>query len=166
MGPGQFTSFPPRLWAVDIVTGNGRPTATCRVCGPLADSHPPRTTLRGTVLRHLARHARSDLTPAHLRTCQCGRRGCPWHRPHHGCHGPIVLALTRSSDSRTWQLADACHRCCTTMPATATVLEPPPARRHTAHQGSCHSTQHTHEDNSHDADEEYALVWETPETCW
>jgi hypothetical protein len=128
MGPGRFTTYPPRVWTVDIVTGSGRPAATCRLCGPLEHADTAGGMLHGTVLRHLARHARSDLTPTHLRTCQCGRRGCPWHPRRCRCSGPVQLALTRTS-VRSWRLTDSCSRCSSVTPHTAAVPEPAPPGR-------------------------------------
>ena len=121
MGPGRFTHLPPRIWTVSIRACHGATIAECRTCGPVEDSpaHDPR--LRHVALGHLARHARCDLTPAHLRTCQCGRRGCPWHRRRRGCSGPVLLALTLDTPSRTWRLTDLCHRCYQAIPGTVTV---------------------------------------------
>ena len=119
MAPGRYTHLPPRIWTVSIRNHHGAANAECRTCGPVrsADGLPPRRA----ALRHLARHARSDLTPAHLRTCQCARHGCPWHRRHRGCSGPILLALTLDPTSRTWRLADVCHQCYQATPGTAVV---------------------------------------------
>jgi hypothetical protein len=98
---GRFTAVPPRVWTVCIARRSGQPAALCHTCGQLERTTRQHRELRGVALRHLAWHARSDLTPAHLRTCQCAGRGCAWHRRHRGCCGPITLALTRSPDLRT-----------------------------------------------------------------
>ncbi len=66
---------------------------------------------RSELLAHLARHARRDPIPAHLRTCQCHERGCHWHPRHRGCTGPIRLLLAREQGGRLWRLADACTAC-------------------------------------------------------
>jgi hypothetical protein len=128
MGPGRLATYPQRLWTVDIRTDPGPPAAVCRTCGPLNPGHRPPGTLRTIALRHLAAHARRDVTPPHLRTCQCGQNGCRWHSRHRGCAGPIQLALTRNATSRTWQLTDTCRQCCLTIPDTAAIPEhsPPP----------------------------------------
>jgi hypothetical protein len=172
MGPGRLITFPPRIWAVDIDMRRGAPTAVCRACGPLTGSRSAQRTLRAGVLHHLAQHARRDLTPAHLRTCQCGRRGCPWHRKHHGCSGPVVLTLTRSANSRTWQLADACRQCCAAMPGTAAVPEPLPGTMIAPSEPPSHTPQapspssdngtlpHLYEDSDH------VQVWDTSGTWW
>ena len=127
MGPGRLATYPQRLWTVDIRTDPGPPAAVCRTCGPLNPDHWSPRTPHTTALRHLAAHARRDITPPHLRTCQCGRNGCRWHPRHRGCAGPVQLALTRSTTSRTWRLTDTCRQCCLTIPATAAVpqLSPP-----------------------------------------
>lgn len=119
MAPGRYTHLPPRIWTVSIRNHQGAACAECRTCGPVrsADGLPPRRA----ALRHLARHARSDLTPTHLRTCQCARHGCPWHRRHRGCSGPILLALALDPASRAWRLADVCHQCYQATPGTAVV---------------------------------------------
>lgn len=128
MGPGRLATYPQRLWTVDIRTVPGPPAAVCRTCGPLDPDRPPHTTPRAAVLRHLAAHARRDVTPPHLRTCQCGRNGCHWHPRHRGCAGPVQLALTRNTSSHTWQLADTCRQCCLATPGTAAVPELSPPR--------------------------------------
>ena len=127
MGHGRPTPYPPRIWTVDIRTRNGTPAAECRTCGQVRDHGGGTTTVRRTVISHLAGHARRDLTPDHLRTCQCGHRGCPWHRPHRGCSGSIRLALTVDAASRRWRLADLCHQCCQATAGTTSVPHPPPS---------------------------------------
>ena len=130
-----------------------------------------RQSLRAGVLSHLACHARRDVTPPHLRTCQCGKSGCPWHRRHRGCAGPIVLSLTHGAHSPTWQLADTCHQCCAAMPSTAAVPEPPaqtasapraPAAsvRETPWTGRCGTWSVPYEDGDD------IQVWETTDATW
>lgn len=119
MEPGRPVSLPQRIWTVDIRTRFGSSAAVCDTCGPL--QHSPDRALRTAVLRHLARHAHRDVTPQHLRTCQCGRRGCPWHRRHRGCTGVILLAVTCEEASRSWRLADVCRQCVTATAHTAPV---------------------------------------------
>lgn len=124
MRPDRLIRYPPRLWKVDVVSIGDRLWTVCRTCGPVDAAGTPQQSLRASVLGHLARHARRDLTPGHLRTCQCGRSGCLWHRRHRGCAGVVVLALTHRARSPTWQLADTCSDCCAAMPSTAAVPEP------------------------------------------
>lgn len=131
MGPGRLTSFPPRIWTVDIRTRSGAPFAECRTCGPVPGHGTQSSAVRRAVITHLADHARRDVTPSHLRTCQCGHRGCPWHRPHRGCTGPVRLALTYDAASRWWRLTDLCHQCCQATVATTSVPHVPvPAGEH------------------------------------
>jgi hypothetical protein len=120
MRPGRLTSALQHTWTVDIRTGSGTPVVVCRICGPVARS----AQARAEVLRHLARHAQRDVLPGHLRTCQCGRRGCPWHPRRRACSGPIRLALTCEANARTWRLTDTCSQCCSAIPGTAAVPEP------------------------------------------
>lgn len=85
-----------------------------RLTGPAA---------RSEILAHLASHARRDLLPAHLRTCQCHERGCGWHPRHRGCHGPIRLLLARDHGGRAWRLTDACTACAAATSQAAVVPE-------------------------------------------
>lgn len=85
---------------------------------------------RSAALTHLARHARADALPGHLRTCQCRTRGCRWHPRHRGCAGPVLLALTCDRSGRPWRLADACAACAAAMSRTAVV---PPTLLGTGH---------------------------------
>jgi hypothetical protein len=121
MGPGRLTPYPPRIWTVDIRTHGGAVTAECRACGPVREHGTQPHAVRRNVISHLARHARRDLTPAHFRTCQCGRSGCPWHRRHRDCTGPVRLALTFDAASYAWRLADLCHQCCQATKGTTLV---------------------------------------------
>jgi hypothetical protein len=151
MEPGRAVSLPQRIWTVDICTRFAAPAAVCHTCGPLPRS--PDRALRTAVLRHLARHARRDVTPPHLRTCQCGRRGCPWHGRTRGCSGPILLALVRSPSAGTWRLADLCHQCAVTTPHTAPVPHhtPPAAASHSLPSATSRA----------DAEDEQLAVWES-----
>lgn len=119
MGPGSLGFLPPRTWTVEIHSRHGGPVAICRACGPVARG----PHLRTGVLHHLARHARREALPGHLRTCQCGRRGCPWHPRRRPCSGPVALALTCGTNCRAWRLTDACAQCRAAMPHTAPVPE-------------------------------------------
>jgi hypothetical protein len=137
MEPGRPVSLPQRIWTVDIAARFGASGAACDTCGPLR--HPPNQALRDTALHHLALHALRDVTPPHLRTCQCGRHGCPWHRRHRGCAGPIHLSLTRKNSPHSWRLADMCEQCATATPHTAAVpqllpssADAPPATPHSS----------------------------------
>lgn len=121
MGPGRLMPYPPRIWTVDIRTRNGTPAAECRTCGAVREHGTEPGSVRRNVISHLAAHARRDLTPPHLRTCQCGHQGCPWHRPHRGCTGSIRLALTVDAASHSWRLADLCHQCCQATTGTTSV---------------------------------------------
>lgn len=153
MESGRPDSLPQRIWTVDIRTCSGTSAAACNTCGPL--QYYPDRGLRTVVLSHLARHARRDVTPQHLRTCQCGRRGCPWHSRTRGCSGPILLALARSPGAGTWRLTDLCHQCCITTPHTAPVPHhAPPANADRSRPAAAPPD---------DADEEQPLVWEN--TC-
>lgn len=125
MRPGSLASFPPRIWTVGIRTRGEAPSVECRTCGPVRDRGSERSSVRRMVISHLAAHARRDLTPAHLRMCQCGRCGCPWHRRHRGCAGPIRLALTYEASARAWRLTDLCRQCCQATARTTTVPHPP-----------------------------------------
>jgi hypothetical protein len=85
------------------------------------------TAARSAALSHLARHARRDWLPQHLRTCRCRERGCNWHRRHRGCHGPVRLALTVDRGGSRWRLADVCTACAAA--TTHTTVVPESARR-------------------------------------
>lgn len=160
MRPDRLIPYPPRLWKVDIVRSSDRPLAVCRTCGPLDAALAPDQPLQSAVLRHLARHARKDVTPPHLRTCQCGRSGCPWHRRHRGCTGEVVLALTHRPRSPAWQLADACRRCCAATPGTAAVplMRAAMASRCSAMADGAGATPFEDGDDSQ--------VWESHEAFW
>lgn len=97
-----------RTWIVELRPDRDGSVLHCPQCPPGA---PP---VRGTApqaLSHLARHARHDALPRHLRTCQCHPRGCRWHPRHRGCSGPVLLVLTREDGGRLWRLADICAAC-------------------------------------------------------
>ncbi|MGW9031158.1 hypothetical protein ACWGQ5_45380 [Streptomyces sp. NPDC055722] len=100
----------PRIWTVELRPRADGPRVVCRHCTVRT---PPvtATSARSAALEHLACHARTDVLPGHLRTCQCRERGCLWHPRHRGCAGPVLLALTRDRSGRTWRLADACAAC-------------------------------------------------------
>ncbi|MFC4469331.1 hypothetical protein ACFPH6_33270 [Streptomyces xiangluensis] len=113
-----------RTWTVELRPQPGGPALACPRCTP--HHHPVQAaSARSAALTHLARHARTDTLPGHLRTCQCRARGCHWHPRHRGCAGPVLLALTRDRSGRTWRLADACAACAAAMSHTAVV---PPTR--------------------------------------
>ncbi|MET7988721.1 hypothetical protein [Streptomyces sp. NPDC005281] len=76
---------------------------------------------RSAALAHLARHARADALPTHLRSCQCRAQGCSWHLRHRGCAGPVLLALTRDRSGRAWRLSDTCAACAAATSHTAVV---------------------------------------------
>lgn len=110
-----------RIWTVELRPQAGGlllacPHPRCAAATPLSAS-----SARSAALTHLARHARTDVLPSHLRTCQCQARGCAWHRRHRGCAGPVLLALTRDRSGRTWRLADTCSACAAAMSHTAVV---------------------------------------------
>lgn len=111
----------PRTWTVEILPASGSLAASCAQCGPLPAT---RHALHGVILSHLAQHARRDHCPAHLRTCQCGERGCTWHRRHRGCDGGLLLVLSRDKQGRRWRLADVCQACAAVIEHAAEVLEP------------------------------------------
>ncbi|SEG85308.1 hypothetical protein SAMN05216223_11632 [Actinacidiphila yanglinensis] len=152
MEPGPAVSLPQRIWTVAITTRFGASGASCGACGPL--QHLPDQALRTTALHHLALHARSDVTPPHLRVCQCGHRGCPWHGRHRGCAGPVLLTLTCTPTVGTWRLADLCHQCALTTPHTT------PVPHHTPAVAASHSRRPTTAPTM-DTDEEQPVVWET-----
>lgn len=109
-----------RIWTVELRPQPGGPALTCPRC--TLPGHPVQAaSARSAALTHLARHARTDSLPGHLRTCQCRARGCQWHPRHRGCAGPVLLALTRDRSGRTWRLADACTACAGATSHTAVV---------------------------------------------
>jgi hypothetical protein len=95
-----------RIWTVHLRPQTGGPALTCPRCAHSAVL--PAASARSAALTHLARHARADTLPGHLRTCQCRALGCHWHPRHRGCAGPVLLALTCDRSGRAWRLADAC----------------------------------------------------------
>jgi hypothetical protein len=109
-----------RIWTVELRPQAGGPTLVCPSCtahtSPLAAS-----SARSAALAHLACHARADVLPVYLRSCQCRAQGCAWHPRHRGCDGPVRLALTRDRGGRTWRLADACTACAGATSHTAVV---------------------------------------------
>lgn len=150
MEPGLAASLPQRIWTVAIATRSGTSGAACGTCGPISSAGP---ALRSAALHHLALHALRDVTPPHLRVCQCGRRGCPWHGRHRGCAGPVLLTITCTPTAGTWRLADLCRQCAITTPHTAAVPQhaPTPGRNRAA------------ADRTAEEDEEQSPAWET--TC-
>ncbi|MGW0633495.1 hypothetical protein [Streptomyces sp. NPDC002758] len=109
-----------RIWTVELRPRAGGPSLVCQHCTVRT---PPvtATSARSAALEHLACHARTDVLPGYLRTCQCRERGCLWHPRHRGCAGPVLLALTRDRSGRTWRLADACAACVAATSHTAAV---------------------------------------------
>lgn len=110
-----------RIWTVELRPQTGGPLLACPHPRCAAATPLSASSARSAALTHLARHARADVLPSHLRTCQCRARGCVWHRRHRGCAGPVLLALTRDRSGRTWRLADACSACAAVMSDTAVV---------------------------------------------
>lgn len=104
-----------RTWTVELRSHPGGLVLVCRQC-PYGIRQVAAAAARSAALAHLARHARADVSPPHLRICQCHDRGCRWHPRHRGCAGPIRLLLARERGGRVWRLADACTAC-----AAATV---------------------------------------------
>lgn len=117
-----------RTWTVELRPERGGPVLHCPQCPP---GRPPVRGAASQALAHLARHARHDALPQHLRTCQCHPHGCRWHPRHRGCSGPVLLVLTREHGGRLWRLADVCAACAaaTTHAAVVpdTVLAPAPS---------------------------------------
>ena len=125
-----------RVWTVELRPRPGGPVLVCPLCTP-ASRPLEASSARSAVLAHLALHARRDVLPPHLRTCQCAQRGCRWHPRHHGCAGALLLVLSRGQGGRTWRLADMCAACAGAVPhaapvpdtLTACAAAPPRARR-------------------------------------
>ncbi|MGI5461211.1 hypothetical protein ACQEWB_50320 [Streptomyces sp. CA-249302] len=109
-----------RIWTVELRPQPGGPLLRCPHCTAPTPSVQA-SSARSAALAHLARHARADMLPPHLRTCQCRERGCCWHPRHRGCAGPVLLALTRDRGGRIWRLADACAACVAATSHTAAV---------------------------------------------
>jgi hypothetical protein len=123
MGHGTISHPVWRTWTVELRPRPDGLAITCPQCGPLPvdlGSEAARTA----VVAHLAQHARSERLPPHLRTCQCGEQGCPWHGRHRGCDGSVVLLLARDWTGRTWRLTDACRACAAATEHAAAVVEP------------------------------------------
>ncbi|KFG71699.1 hypothetical protein FM21_33665 [Streptomyces mutabilis] len=128
----------PRTWTVELRSHPGGLVLVCRQC-PHGIRQVTAAAARSAVLAHLARHARADLLPPHLRICQCHERGCRWHPRHRGCAGPIRLLLAGECGGRVWRLADVCTACAAataqaalvpdTVLAAAPQLSSPAARR-------------------------------------
>lgn len=97
-----------RIWTVELRPERGGPALHCPQCPP---GSPSVRAAASQALAHLARHARRDVLPQHLRTCQCYPHGCRWHPRHRGCSGPVLLVLTREKGGRLWRLADICAAC-------------------------------------------------------
>ncbi|MEU6071072.1 hypothetical protein ABZ864_43175 [Streptomyces sp. NPDC047082] len=130
-----------RIWTVELHPRAGGPNLVCAQCTART---PPceAASARSAALAHLARHARADALPGHLRTCQCRAQGCHWHPRHRGCAGPVLLALTQGRGGRVWRLADTCAACAAATSHTAVVpatqlgaprSPTPPAPKHDAH---------------------------------
>lgn len=127
----------PRAWTVELRPHAGGLALVCQQC-PHVSGQITAASARAAALAHLARHARGNLLPSHLRICQCHERGCPWHPRHRGCIGPIRLLLAREHGGRLWRLADACSACAAATAQAAVVpdtvlahvpLHPTTARR-------------------------------------
>lgn len=111
-----------RAWTVELRPGSGGPQLVCQQCdhrGVLLAA----VSARSAALEHLAGHARRDVLPSYLRTCQCQERGCRWHPRHRGCAGPVRLLLARGRGGRLWRLADACTACASATAEAALVPE-------------------------------------------
>jgi hypothetical protein len=109
-----------RIWTVQLHPQPGGPLLSCPQC-TLHGYRLQAASARSVALTHLARHARRDVLPGHLRTCQCRARNCSWHPRHRGCAGPVLLALTCDRSGRVWRLADACAACAAATTNTAVV---------------------------------------------
>lgn len=117
----------PRAWTVELRSHPSGLVLVCQQCPH--DSRPvTAASARSSALAHLARHARGDLLPPHLRTCQCHERGCRWHPRHRGCAGPVRLLLARERSGRVWRLADACSACAASTAQAAVVPDTALAR--------------------------------------
>lgn len=111
-----------RAWTVELRPGSGGPQLVCQQCDR-RDVLLAVVSARSAALEHLAGHARRDVLPSHMRTCQCHERGCRWHPRHRGCAGPIRLLLAREQGGRVWRLADACTACSSMTEQAAVVPE-------------------------------------------
>ena len=109
-----------RTWTVELRPQQGGTVLYCALCAPRGHALAA-SAARPAVLAHLAHHARRDVLPPHLRTCQCHERGCRWHPRHRGCAGPVLLVLTRERGGRLWRLADVCAACAGATPGSAVV---------------------------------------------
>ena len=118
----QRTACPatPRAWTVELRPHPSWLVLTCQHC-PHGTTPITATSARSAALAHLARHARGDLRPPHLRICQCHERGCRWHPRHRGCTGPIRLLLACEHGGRLWRLTDACSACAAATAQAAVV---------------------------------------------
>lgn len=122
-----------RIRTVELRSRAGEPSLVCAHC--TAHTSLRAASARSAALAHLACHARTDVLPGHLRTCQCRERGCSWHPRRRGCAGPVLLALTRDHSGRTWRLADTCAACAAATSRTAVVPDTvlgPRRPRHTS----------------------------------
>jgi len=117
----------PRAWTVELCSHPSGLVLVCQQC-PHASEQVTATSARSAALTHLARHARCDLVPSHLRVCQCHERGCCWHPRHRGCDGPIRLLLACERGGRLWRLADACSACAAATAQAAVVPDTALAR--------------------------------------
>ncbi len=117
----------PRAWTVELRSHPSGLVLVCQQC-PHGSGPVTAASARSAALAHLARHARGDLLPPHLRTCQCHERGCRWHPRHRGCAGPIHLLLARERGGRVWRLADACSTCAAATAHAAVVPDTALAR--------------------------------------
>ncbi|CAM5696710.1 TniQ protein OS=Streptomyces griseorubiginosus OX=67304 GN=DWG14_00072 PE=4 SV=1 [Streptomyces griseorubiginosus] len=111
-----------RAWIVELRPSSGGPQLVCQQCDHRG-ALPATASARSAALEHLAGHARRDVLPPYLRTCQCHERGCRWHPRHRGCAGPIRLLLARERGGRLWRLADACTACASVTEQAAMVPE-------------------------------------------
>lgn len=109
-----------RIWTVELRPRTDGPMLVCPSCTAHA-SPLTASSARSAALAHLACHARADVLPAYLRSCQCRVQGCLWHPRRRGCAGPVLLALTRDRSGRTWRLADTCAACAAATSHTAVV---------------------------------------------
>jgi hypothetical protein len=113
-----------RTWTVELRPQHEGPVLVCPQCPP-GHRAAPGVSARSAVLAHLARHARSDVLPSYLRTCQCHEGGCRWHSRRRGCDGPILLVLTCARNGRIWRLADTCAACAAATAHAAVVPDTP-----------------------------------------